>query len=431
MSEQVAKGIETPAARSFRSSWWRSRGRLDKVLSGRNNSFGLLRLLLASSVVYAHAYPIGYNLEDPLWKITGGQTDVGKLAVVGFFVLSGFMITSSGRRLQIGRYAWHRCLRIFPGLWMCLVVTAFVVAPIMFLHQHGDLNGFWNNSDGPVQYVHGMYNTSISTGWDISGVMKTADHRGTNFNNSFDGALWSLKYELFCYIVVGILAAGGALKRAPRTVLLITTGLWATMLMNALNSRSLRGGSGEPSTYIEMPFIGNLDTHYIIYLGFAFMLGASFQLYRHRFPVNDALGVLSAVVLLGTFHFGLFNIIGYPAFAYLLMWLGVRLPSWLHWIGRKHDYSYGVYIYGFVVEQFLCLYGVNHWGVHRYFAVSLAATLTVAVLSWHLVESQAMKLKDMRSPVDRWRARRAVPATVAPAEDGPVADESVYSGNRA
>lgn len=37
-------------------------------------------------------------------------------------------MTASGLRLGPARFAWHRVLRILPGFWACLVVTAFVIA---------------------------------------------------------------------------------------------------------------------------------------------------------------------------------------------------------------------------------------------------------------------------------------------------------------
>ena len=422
-----------------KSAWWRSRGTLDRLLSGRANSFGFLRLVLATSVVYSHVFPLStLNGEDPLWRISGHQTDVGKMAVVGFFVLSGYMITSSGERLGTGRYVWHRILRIFPGLWVNVLITALVVAPLLFIHLHGSTAGFWHSSEGPFEYIRGTSTTAISSGYDISKVMATAMHRGLADNIGLDGALWSLRYELFCYVVVAILAAGGALRRAPKTVPLLALLLWSSMVINLMDAPTLRGFPSESSTSISVPVLGGLNTHYLVYLGFAFLLGASFRLFRHRFHINDVCGVLSAVLVLATFHWGAFAVIGYPAFAYLLIWLGVRLPSWLHWVGRKHDYSYGMYIYGFVVEQVLrILYHANTWGTYRYFATAAGITLVVAVLSWHLVESQAMKLKNWTPPTG-WipaalrpghRARHAVeqPAA-ASAATGPSTGPSVGSG---
>jgi peptidoglycan/LPS O-acetylase OafA/YrhL len=389
------------------TSWWRSRQKLDQALKGRANSFGLLRLLLALSVVASHAFPLGWGKVDPLLTFSGQQTDLGSIAVIGFFVLSGFMITSSGRRLGIFRYAWHRALRIFPGLWVCVLLTALVVAPLLFLHQHGSTAGFWGQSHGPVRYIRHAATTNVSLQWDVSGVIAQARHAGTNFNGAFDGALWSLKYELCCYIMVGLLAVVGVLRKLPVTVLLITAALWVDILVNQLNAPGWRGTSGEAFIGVQVPLLGAMNSHFAVYLGFAFLLGGSFQLYRHRLPVNDALGVLCLLLLPATLHWGAFTVLGYPALGYALIWLGVRLPAQLQWIGQKSDFSYGIYIYGFVVEQTLSMFGVNDWGYLGYTAISMAITTGVAWLSWHLVESRAMRLKDWTPPRPGRRQRAA------------------------
>ena len=85
----------------------------------------------------------------PALALQRPQTDVGKMAVVGFFVLSGFMITGSGARITAGRFAWHRALRILPGLWGSLLLSALVIIPALYYWLHGSLNGYWNHPQGP------------------------------------------------------------------------------------------------------------------------------------------------------------------------------------------------------------------------------------------------------------------------------------------
>jgi len=62
------------------------------------------------------------------------------------------LITRSARRTGIGRYAWHPAC-VSPGLWVCLLVSALVVAPLMTLHELGTLRGFWSEPGGPFGYL--------------------------------------------------------------------------------------------------------------------------------------------------------------------------------------------------------------------------------------------------------------------------------------
>ncbi|MGW6862281.1 acyltransferase family protein [Streptomyces xanthophaeus] len=370
------------------------RGTLAELYSPRANSFGVLRLLLASSVVLSHVWPLGWGPLDPLWRWSGEQTDVGKMAVIGFFVLSGFMITGSGARTTAGRYAWHRALRILPGLWGSLLVSSLLILPALYYWLHGSVNGYWNHPEGPFSYLKGTWNTSISTHWDIAGVIAEGKARGTNFDGSVNGALWSLKYEIFCYIMVGVLAVGGVLTRARKFVPLLTGALGLLILRDWLTAPSLRGIPGDMGSAVQVPFLGSMTVHFIVHLCFVFLIGATFQLYRDRLPISDGLAALSALVLGATVLFGGVFVFGYPAFAYLLIWLAVRLPRPFQKVGRKRDYSYGIYIYGFTVEQALALMGYAKYGKPVFLLLAMAGTVALAALSWHLIESPAMKAKN-------------------------------------
>ncbi|MGW4812050.1 acyltransferase family protein [Kitasatospora cineracea] len=394
----------------------RSRGTLAELFSGRANSFGLLRLALATSVVVAHLYPLGYGYLDPLWKHSGEQTDLGKMAVVGFFVLSGFMITGSGRRTGIVRYSWHRVLRIMPGLWGSLLISTLVIVPLLYRHLHGTLAGFWSHPAGPWYYLKGTWNTSLTSGWDVSDVIAEGMHRGTNHDRSVNGALWSLKYELFCYVMVGLLAAGGVLRKARRFVPLAALALWLLIVNDWLDAPSMRRGiPGDMGTFISVPVLGPMSTHFLIHLGFVFLLGATVQLYREKVPVHDGLALLSLITLAVTTHYGGLFVIGYPAFAYLLFWLAIRLPRPFQRIGRNRDFSYGIYIYGFTVEQALAMLGFVKYGKLGFLACALAGTVVLAAFSWYVIESPVMRLKDWTPrPLTRWQERRAVAASVAP-----------------
>jgi peptidoglycan/LPS O-acetylase OafA/YrhL len=93
---------------------------LDQVFSGRNNSLNLLRLVLASIVLFDHAQALGSFGSDSIF----GKTTPGQLAVYGFFGISGYLIAASATRHGFVRFLWQRVLRILPAFWVCLVITA-------------------------------------------------------------------------------------------------------------------------------------------------------------------------------------------------------------------------------------------------------------------------------------------------------------------
>ena len=76
-------------------------------------------------MIFSHAIVLGDYGSEALW----GNGTLGGIAVDGFFAVSGFLIAASAMRNHVGRYMWQRFLRIFPGFWVCLVVTAVLVDP--------------------------------------------------------------------------------------------------------------------------------------------------------------------------------------------------------------------------------------------------------------------------------------------------------------
>jgi peptidoglycan/LPS O-acetylase OafA/YrhL len=169
-----------------------------------------------------------------------------------------------------------------------------------------------------------------------------------------------------------------------------------------------------------VPLVGGFMIQWVVYLTFLFLAGAVMEMYRERIPISDGLGVVAGIVFLGTLLTGGFFVFGFPAFAYLLVWLSLRLPKRLHWVGRRNDYSYGIYIYGFVGQQTLASFGMNRWGFLPFVAMSFAVAWIAAFLSWHLVEKRMLALKEWTPNVSLLRLlsltrhRRPVGESAAP-----------------
>ena len=101
----------------------------------RSNSIGFLRWLMAFMVIFSHAGPLAgfYGGHDLGTQISDEQS-LGGVAVAGFFFLSGFLITKSKMgRASTPRFFWRRIMRIFPGWFLILIITAYVLAPIAYV----------------------------------------------------------------------------------------------------------------------------------------------------------------------------------------------------------------------------------------------------------------------------------------------------------
>jgi peptidoglycan/LPS O-acetylase OafA/YrhL len=380
--------------------------------SADDNGFGFLRLMFALGVLVSHGWPLGLGQGSPGYDLTHGQDDLGESCVHGFFVLSGFLISGSAQRLSLGRFAWRRTLRIFPGLWVCLLLTAFVFAPVVAYLERGGLTGFWNAPDGPFAYVVVNWFSSMNQ-YPISGLLTDTPFGAINAGPSaFDGSLWTLHYELAAYAVLAILVTAGVLRRSPRLVLLLIAGCVAYIAVDEYLGAAWTLRPPEHGNVI-IPVAGTFTDGMAVYLGYLFLLGVAARLFGHRLPMHGALAATAAAVMAGSLWLGGFLLVGLPCYAYLVLYASVALPRVLRRVGRRQDYSYGIYIYAFPVQQLIAVLGGVRYGVVVFLILSAIGTFALAVPSWHFVEAPALRLK-------RFNLKR-VPGPPRPVEPEPAA----------
>jgi peptidoglycan/LPS O-acetylase OafA/YrhL len=353
------------------------------ALRGHDNSLGLIRLIMASAVIFHHSFPLLGIAVDPFQRAARDQASIGAVAVAGFFAISGYLIAKSGANSDGLQFIWRRVLRIFPAYWTVLLVTAFVVGPVLWMLLGRNLGTYFQETGaGPWHYFTANWTLTIGT-YGIHDLLAATTPYGQTVGASvFNGSLWTLYYEWICYLLIAVLVVFGVLSRARVLVPIVTAFLFAARVINEVTP----GVIGNVA-----PF---LSDGYRVSLTLTFMLGATIAVYSKTIPFDDRLGILSGLVFFATLRFGGYSTIGTVAGVYFIIYLGARLPKAVHFIGQKNDYSYGVYIYGFLVQQVLVHFGGGRLGYLGYSLAALAITFLCAWLSWHLVEKNFMRLKD-------------------------------------
>ena len=368
-SLSAATPLEHPAWRQqhLQSTLKGARG-----LDPRDNSLNLIRLLLASAVLVSHSFPLA-GLPEP----TFAGTTLGGWAVIGFFSISGYLITGSRWRTPFGSYLVHRILRIFPAFLVCLVVTAFAFAPVAFFVERGTLDGFLATPNTPVSYV--LVNSSLRmVDYSIAGTLG-----GVPLPSAWNGSLWTLYYEFLCYLIIGVLASFALFRRGP----------WGIVVAFVL-SVALHAWIGQVVAHVG----GGADLIFLAKLLPYFLGGALLFVVRERIPLVWPVALVSATVTVVCVL--LWNSWGgqlaAPFFAVVLLWLGrvVPSPGWF----QRHDVSYGTYVYAFPVQQLLALAGIHHLGQIVYIAAAIVPTAVLATLSWFLVERPVMRRARGRKP---------------------------------
>ncbi len=363
--------MRAPAVRRLRSG-----PTLQDAFDPHANSLDTLRIVLAAVVIVSHAWPTGGFGPDP--KL-GGE-GAGRWAVAGFFAISGFLVTGSRTQLGLGDYLARRTARILPGFWACLAVTAFVVAPLAARF-----------SGAPYDPVAALLYVVRNLGLVIAQPTIGDTLAAAPLRDEWNGSLWTLKWEFLAYLVIGVAWSVPALRRRRRVFLAAFLALTAAHL--ALH------GAG----------IGTRVLTDALWLSTAFAAGVVLFLFRDRVRIDGRLALLSLAVIAAADATGTLSVVGAMPIAYLMLWLAVELPARRAF--ARNDLSYGLYIYGFVVQQCLALAGVPRLGVAGMAVLGIAATVPPAYLSWVLVERPA------RDAVRRALRRRGAtaPASGVPA----------------
>ncbi len=355
----------------------------------RHNAIGFLRLAFAALVVLSHAYPLGGFGEDPLSRWSGGHEDLGNLAVAGFFVLSGFLITRSAERARtIGRFLWHRFLRIFPAFWICLLLTAVAFAPIVALLEGRGFAGYLASPiDPPLRYVLANADLTMRQ-YGIAGLLQKVP-----YPSAFDGSLWTLRFEFGCYLVIGVLAAAAIARRRRWMIAALTAVLFLTYALPVTFA-------GFTSARFPLDVVAQGNNRLVAELVVYFFMGATAYLYRDRLVLTRPIGIAGAVVALVALHTPIYPLIAPVAFSAAALWMAADLP--LRDVDRRADLSYGLYIYAFPLQQIALLCGLARFGVAAYTAVPLAGALAMACGSWFLIERPALALKEATPFPLRW-----------------------------
>jgi peptidoglycan/LPS O-acetylase OafA/YrhL len=325
------------------------------------NNFDFLRFGLAAAVLWTHSYSLA-GVADPLARLSP-QLDVGRLAVDGFFVISGFLVTQSRQRsASIAVFARKRALRLLPGLVVALAVSALILGPFVTRRPVGDYFA-WSR---PWLVFAGVLLHRFLT---IPGTFPD-----NVFYDHVNASVWTLRYELACYVLVA--ATGVLATHARRTVLVaVFAAAW------------LAG-----RRYPEARFVGAAG-YWLPHFGCYFVAGMLLYELRAWVPFTVWTVLLAAGGVAGGFVVGRLDAV-LPIFgSYLLLACALtrRLP--LAGFGRPGDFSYGLYLYAYPIQQLVLYLCGGRASPLLVLGASFPLALAAAVLSWRWVEEPALARK--------------------------------------
>lgn len=352
---------------NFGHDWLRQRPRLGEIMAPRANSFGVLRLAMASLVLISHSYlyAFGTDKAEPLTAWTGHS--LGEHAVQVFFILSGILVAQSlDRSRSLFDFAAARVLRIFPGLIVCVLLTALALGPLMSSLPFAE---YMTNGQLPKYLLKTL---SLSTGnAPLPGVFEALP-----LAKSVNTSLWTLKYEVLCYAALAMAGVTGLFSGRMRTVSALLLAVFLVVVFAA-----------EPKPLETYTFSDNAR-YFALYFG----TGVLAYLIRDRLVIVGAALVplaLLFVAALGT-RFGEFATA--MLLGYFVVWAASLKFGPLRAICNRVDLSFGVYIYAGPIQQ--ALIEVAPWLDPLVIAaVAFVLVLPLALLSWVLIEHPALQLR--------------------------------------
>jgi len=331
--------------------------------AGHANAYDVLRLALAASVLYSHGFLAG-GFGGPFERAVPTGMNPGDLAVLGFFGLSGWLIPASLERSRSTYdFLGKRAARILPGFWVCLVATAFAFGPAIEWVREGSIAGYeWDQAAGYV-----LSNAGLAVRqWSIGDLLA-----GLPFEDAVNVSLWTLWGEFQCYVATLVLGRFGCLGKGRPVLLVLLGGGLAAYAASPAGAHQTEG-----PTYLV------LGHHLHVYV--AYLVGTTLYAYRDRVPLGRGMAVVAAGACVVAGVAGGFDLLA-PVTVSLLVLAGGRLAA----VPLRHDFSYGLYIYGFPVQQLLASTGAFP-SPEAFLAASMAGAGACAVLSWFLVERPAI-----------------------------------------
>lgn len=345
---------------------------LKDVCENRDNNLNLMRMVAATAVLISHCVPLtDPRAREPLMGLIG--MSLGSVAVDVFFLTSGFLVTRSLLLNQnVGDFLRSRVLRIYPALMVMLLLVVFGVGLVFTNLEPGAYLSEWQ----PWKYL--VRNAVLVAGvvYKLPGVFA-----GNPYPATVNGSLWTLPYEVRLYLALLLLwwvcVRYGQNKVRAFQVAVVSTAACLMALVFALHLAGVAGSVG-------------------LHLAAFFFSGGAFYVLRGNIRLTWPLmgGLITMLGLAVGLGQGVFFGVYILTLGWLVLHLAYLPAGPIRRYNQLGDYSYGMYIYAFPVQQCVAALfpGLTFTTMVLW---SLPTTLVLGVLSWHCIEKPALRWKSL------------------------------------
>ena len=364
----------------------RTIGSIMEENNGIGPGFDFLRVGLAFAVVLRHCFPLTYGNSE---AASSGFLWTATMAIIPiFFILSGFLVTGSALRLSLGKFVASRVLRIVPALAVDTIVTILLIGLLFTVIPIGE----YLSSPQTFSYLANIFGFIH---YYLPGVFEANPLPGV-----VNGSLWTIPPELGCYVFISGLIFIGWVSHWKRTLVLAVATIAFIMAAPLLPEST-------PA------IVTRLANHPGALLVPEFLIGSVMYLKRDSIPYSAPLFFLCIALILASGFVlpeAVFSVmpassaLAIPLYGYVAVFVGATQMPKLPLFSRG-DYSYGIYLYGFPIQQaIVAATGVlNPFGL---FFMTIVPVTVLAMCSWHLVEKPTLRLRKGFSMAAKMEAKR-------------------------
>lgn len=326
----------------------------------KSENLHFMRFVAAIMVVFAHSFPLarGKHVLDPLSQFTNDVISIGKVCVSLFFLCSGYLICRSVMRAdKFIPYIKARLKRLLPPLLVVVLCSVLIGAVLTSLPKD---EYFFSG-----QTYKYFLNAILLPVHNLPGVFEN-----NAYNATVNGSLWTMPVEFACYVACYIFFKLGLLQKKK---------FWYTIPIVI-------------TVVIIKNYIPDILSKMVVPCVF-FYIGMFFYVYREQINLNIKLTpIILAVLVISVIMFKqCAEIILILLLPYILFTLWFAIPQLPSWLGKTGDISYGIYLWGFFVQQTLVFLWGGRMSQLLNFLLGSAISVLLGIITFFIAEKPLIK----------------------------------------
>ena len=326
----------------------------------KSNNLQLMRFIAAIVVIVSHAHPLSDGSRDLVTVLSGDTLYVGPYGLYPFFVFSGFLIAKSLLRkdnVKAGSFFKARLVRLIPPL----AFTVFACAILGVFFTTLTPSEYFTSA----QTYKYLLNSIFIIVHNLPGVFT-----GNRYLCTVNGSLWSMCIEFLCYVACFVLYKLRWMEK--KKLIILSPFVFAVCAV--------------------LIYILPHDIKTGVRAGMVFYIAILYYVFWDNLKFKPLYTVISGILVVITMLLRISYVGIYVFFPYFLLSIAFSRHQCGDHVARLGDYAYGIYLWGFPVQQAIIQINGGSMNAYLNYALSIPVSIILAVITYHLVEKPSAKL---------------------------------------